>query len=77
MPKPRGTDVVASTTITLTIYSENPTLDEIKRAAVVDRLEQWDQDKAGAAASLGISLKTLYNMLHRWNMMPPLKKHAR
>ena len=42
------------------------TLDEIKKIVVLSRLDVHGGDKKLAAASLGISLKTLYNALHKW-----------
>lgn len=42
------------------------TLDEIERKEILDRLRHFQGDKAKAAATLGISLKTLYNKLNRY-----------
>ena len=52
-----------------------PTLDEVKRRAVEERLRTLGGDKYAAAASLGVSPGTLYNNLHRWNMIPPRRKN--
>lgn len=44
-------------------------LDEIERAAVLGTLGSLNWDKRAAASQLGISLKTLYNKLHKWGLM--------
>lgn len=41
------------------------TLEEIKTRAVLDAIERNGGSKPAAAAELGISLKTIYNMLGR------------
>jgi transcriptional regulator with PAS, ATPase and Fis domain len=41
------------------------TLDTIKRRAVLDALDRHGGNKPAAAAELGISLKTVYNILNR------------
>ena len=53
-----------------------PTLDDIKRRAVEERLEVLEGDKYAAARSLGVSSGTLYNNLHRWGLMPPRRKYV-
>lgn len=70
-------EITASCAFTVQVGSENPTLEDVERAVVVDRLEQWEGDKTNAARSLGVSLKTLYNYCHKWGLMPPLKKRVK
>jgi transposase len=41
------------------------TIEEHKRVAVVDALERHDGNKVKAAKELGVSLKTIYNILAR------------
>ncbi|TWT58988.1 transcriptional regulatory protein ZraR [Thalassoglobus neptunius] len=42
------------------------TLDEHEKAIILSRLQDLNGNKAEAAKSLGISLKTLYNKLNRY-----------
>ena len=49
-------------------------IDEVIKRHVLDVLHKHRGDKRAAAKELGIGVKTLYNWLHRWNEMPPLRK---
>lgn len=45
-----------------------PTLEEIERQAIVERMELFDGCKQDVADSLGISLKTLYTHMHQYGL---------
>ena len=55
---------------------ELPTLDEIYKKVVEDRLAHCWGNKSKTAESLGITLKTLYNKLHRWGLHERYKKRT-
>lgn len=42
------------------------TLDEVRRKAVLEALARHRGNKRRTAGELGVSLKTLYNLLNRW-----------
>ena len=45
------------------------TLAEIEKLTILERLQSLDGNKTKAAASLGITSKTLYNKLHAYGLM--------
>lgn len=50
-----------------------PELDDIEKAAILDRMILLDNHKGKVAESLGISMKSLYNKLNRyWTREPSL-----
>lgn len=53
-----------------------PTLDDVKFDAVLARLQKFRGDKRATAESLGVSLKCLYENMHRWGLLPPVRHHA-
>jgi len=50
------------------------TLDQMQREIVTARLEYFKGNKTAVAASLGITIKTLYNWMHRYNLFDKWKK---
>src|SRR5690606_30101280 len=46
------------------------TLAEIERRAILSAIRRHNGDKRAAASELGVSLKTVYNKLHTYGMMP-------
>lgn len=53
-----------------------PTLAMIEREVIEGRLRLFEGNKALAARSLGISLKTLYNRLNEWKAADASGGHA-
>lgn len=46
------------------------TVDEVTRRLILRTLEATDYNRTRAASLLGISIKTIYNKLKRWNITP-------
>lgn len=44
------------------------TLDEMAKSEIIKRLEYFENNKTQAAASLGITIKTLYNKIHEYGL---------
>lgn len=51
-------------------------LSEIEMHAIIDRLERCDWNKTAAAKSLGISLKTMYNKLHKYGLFEAVRSQG-
>ncbi len=47
------------------------TLEEVERRYVLQSLADHAYDKGATATKLGVSLKTIYNLLNRWGMKVP------
>lgn len=45
------------------------TLDEVEKEQVLKALVVFGNNKSRAAAALGVTVKTLYNKLHKWGLM--------
>lgn len=45
------------------------TLAEIEKLTILERLQSFEGNKTKAAASLGVTIKTLYNKLHAYGLM--------
>jgi len=48
-----------------------PTLDEIKKKAVIDRLTILDGHRTKTAESLGITSRNIYSLINRYNINIP------
>lgn len=50
------------------------TIDQVNKWTLCARLKTFEGNKAKTAESLGITLKTLYNWLHRWDLDSYIRK---
>lgn len=45
-----------------------PTLEEWRKAEIIKRMDHFKWNKTKVADSLGITIKTLYNLLHQYGL---------
>ncbi len=50
------------------------TIAEMEKQLITETLDQFEGNKTKAAASLGITIKTLYNKLHRYDLFQEYSK---
>jgi DNA-binding NtrC family response regulator len=71
-PKPTPQAVVHDLNV---IYDPEKTLEQIELQYIVESLKFHGNNKAKTSAALGITVKTLYNRLHRANLFSQYEAH--
>lgn len=49
-------------------YNPNMTLYDLEKAYILEALEYYEGNRTQAAAALGITIKTLYNKMHEFEL---------